>query len=135
MQPTQYTINFHELYASWRHLVEQGVLDPHVDPLIAMSWRRCLRKHNPYTDGVLPRLSENALQGLRVRQFDLIAIARPFMEDIYQCVERSGYLAVLLDATGCILDLLGDSQVSDQLKELGLMAGVYWGEEQAGTNA
>jgi len=135
MQPTQYPVNFHELYASWRRFVEQGALDAQVDPLIAMSWRRCLRKHNPYTDGVLPRISEDALQTLRVQQFDLIAIARPFMEDIYQCVERSGYLAVLLDATGCILDVLGDPQVSDQLTTLGLMPGAYWGEEQAGTNA
>ena len=135
MQPTQYPINFHELYASWRRFVEQGVLDAQVDPLIAMSWRRCLRKHNPYTDGALPRISEDALQALRVRQFDLIAIARPFMEDIYQCVERSGYLVVLLDAAGCILDVLGDPQVSDQLTALGLVPGGYWGEEQAGTNA
>jgi transcriptional activator for dhaKLM operon len=135
MQPTQYPVNFHELYASWRHFVEQGVLDLQVDPLVAMSWRRCLRKHNPHTDGVLPRLSEDALQALRVRQFDLIAIARPFMEDIYQCVERSGYLVVLLDATGCILEVLGDSQVSEQLKALGLVPGAYWDEEHAGTNA
>ena len=108
---------------------------PQVDPLIAMSWRRCLPKHNPYTAGALPRLSEDALQALRVRQFDLIAIARPFMEDIYQCVEQSGYLVVLLDATGCILDVLGDPQVSEQLKALGLVPGAYWGEEHAGTNA
>ncbi len=135
MQPTQYPVNFHELYASWRRFVEQGLLDSQVDPLIARSWRRCVRKHNPYTNGVLPRLSEDALQALRVRQFDLIAIARPFMEDIYQCVERSGYLVVLLDATGCILDVLGDPQVSDQLRALGLAPGAYWGEEQAGTNA
>jgi sigma-54 dependent transcriptional regulator, acetoin dehydrogenase operon transcriptional activator AcoR len=135
MQPTQYPINFHELYASWRRFVEQGMLDARVDPLVAMSWRRCGRKHNPYTDGALPRISDDALQALRVRRFDLIAIARPFMEDIYQCVEQSGYLAVLLDATGCVLDILGDPRVSDQLTALGLAPGAYWGEEQAGTNA
>jgi transcriptional activator for dhaKLM operon len=135
MQPTQYPVNFHELYASWRHCVEQGVLDPQVDPLVAMSWRRCLPRQNPYTAGALPRLSEAALHGLRVRQFDLIAIARPFMEDIYQCVEQSGYMVVLLDAAGCILEVLGDPQVFEQLTELGLAPGVYWGEEQAGTNA
>ena len=82
----------------WRHFVEQGVLDAQVDPLVAMSWRRCLPRHNPYTGGALPRLSEDALQALRVRQFDLIAIARPFMEDIYQCVEQSGYAG---GAAGC----------------------------------
>ena len=63
MQPTQYPVNFHELYARWRSFVEQGVLDPQVDPLVAMSWRRSLPRHNPYTGGVLPRLSDEALQG------------------------------------------------------------------------
>ena len=89
--------------------VEQGVLDPQVDPLVAMSWRRSLPRHNPYTGGALPRLSDDALQARRVRQFDLIAIARPFMEDIYQCVERSGYLVVLLDATACVSGRAGRS--------------------------
>ena len=129
MQPTQYPINFHELYASWRRFVEQGALDPQIDPLVAMSWRRCLRKHNPYTDGVLPRLSEDALQGLRVRQFDLIAIARPFMEDIYQCVEQSGHLVALLDATGCILDVLGAAGINVERGRPGetmdVPAGIY----------
>jgi transcriptional regulator of acetoin/glycerol metabolism len=135
MQPSQYPINFHNLYAYWRAFVEQSVLEPQVDPLVAMSWRRCSPKYNPYTGGVLPRLSEEALQSLRVRQFDLIAIARPLMEDIYQCVDQSGYMVALLDATGCILEVLGDTRVRDQLTALGLTAGVYWGEEHAGTNA
>ncbi|CAG0931458.1 PTS-dependent dihydroxyacetone kinase operon regulatory protein [Thermoflexales bacterium] len=135
MQPTQYPVNFHELFACWRQFVEQGILAAQLDPLIVRSWRRCLPKHNPYMDGALPCLSDEALQTLRVQQFDLIAIARPFMEDIYQCVEQSGYLVLLLDATGCILDALGDSHVSEQLANLGLLPGVYWGEEQAGSNA
>jgi transcriptional regulator of acetoin/glycerol metabolism len=135
MQPTQYPVNFHELYARWRSFVEQGVLDPQVDPLVAMSWRRSLPRHNPYTGGALPRLSDDALQARRVRQFDLIAIARPFMEDIYQCVEQSGYVVLLLDATACVLEVLGDPQVVDQLTALGLLPGVYWSEENAGTNA
>jgi PAS domain S-box-containing protein len=135
MQPTQYPVNFHELYARWRSFVEQGVLDPLVDPLVAMSWRRSLPRHNPYTGGALPRLSDDALQARRVRQFDLIAIARPFMEDIYQCVEQSGYVVLLLDATACVLEVLGDPQVVDQLTALGLLPGVYWSEENAGTNA
>src|SRR5512136_713819 len=131
MQPTQYPINFHELYAHWRAFVEQGTLDPLVDPLVAMSWRRCSPRYSPYTGGVLPRLSEEALQTLRVKQFDLIAIARPLMEDVYQCVEHSGYVVALLDATGCILDVLGDARVEDQLKGLGLTPGAYWDEEHA----
>ena len=30
------------------------------------------------------------------------------MEDIYQLVEGSGYAVVLLDASACVLEVLGD---------------------------
>ena len=135
MQPTQYPIDFHSLYTSWRQFNEKGTLAPHVDPLVAMSWRRCVPKTNPYTAGDLPRLSEESLQSLRIKHFNLIAIARPFMEDIYQLVEGSGYIVVLLDASACVLEVLGDPTVLAQADVLGLRPGVYWDEGHAGTNA
>jgi transcriptional activator for dhaKLM operon len=135
MQPTNYPINFHDLYAHWRLFVGSGTLDPQIDPLVARSWRRCLPRQNPYTGGRLPRLSEAALQNLRVLHFDLIATARPLMEDIYQCVERSGYAVVLLDASACVLEVLGEPPLIDQLAALELAPGTYWDEEHAGTNA
>lgn len=135
MQPTHYPINFHQLYAQWHEFVSQGALDADIDPLVAMSWRRCILKRNPYTAGVLPRVSDETLQAMRVKQFDLIAVARPLMEDIYQCVEHAGYVVVLLDASACVLELLGDEQALTQVGAFGLRPGFYWGEDQAGTNA
>ncbi len=135
MQPTRYPINFHQLYTQWRDFVEQNVLAPNVDPLVAMSWRRCITKRNPHTAGDLPRVSDDMLQAMRVKHFDLIAVARPLLEDIYQFVEQSGYVVVLLDASACVLELLGDEQTLAQLGALGLQPGHYWGEEHAGTNA
>ena len=57
------------------------------------------------------------------------------MEDIYQCVERSGYVVLLLDATACVLEVLGDPHIIDRLAALDLLPGAYWSEEHAGTNA
>lgn len=135
MQPTQYPIDFHSLYARWRQFVEGGPLDTQTDSLVGMSWRRCVRKNNPYTAGDLPRLSVASLQSLRINLFNLIAIARPTMEDIYQLVESSGYVVVLLDASACVLEVLGDPAMLAQAQELSLAPGVYWDEGHAGTNA
>src|SRR3974390_1414251 len=106
MQPTRYPLNFHQLYAQWHDFVGRGVVDPEVDPLIAMSWRRCIVKSNPYTAGDLPRVSSDMLQAMRVKHFGLIAVARPLLEDIYQFVEHAGYVVALLDASACVLELL-----------------------------
>jgi transcriptional activator for dhaKLM operon len=135
MQPTRYPIDFHRLYASWRQFNESGVLDPYVDPLVAMSWRRCVPKVNPHRAGDLPSLSEESLQSLRIKHFNLIAIARPFMEDIYQLVEGSGCIVVLLDASACVLEVLGDPTMKAQAEALRLRPGFYWDEGHAGTNA
>ena len=135
MQPVQYPIDFHRLYASWRKYVDTGVLDTTLDPLVAMSWRRCAPKNNPYTAGDLPGLSDQTLQSHRIKLFNLIALARPFMEDIYQLVEGSGDIVVLLDASACVLDVLGDPMVQSQAEGLGLRPGTYWDEGHAGTNA
>ncbi len=135
MQPIQYPINFHRIYAQWHDFVEQGMLATEVDPLVAMSWRRCMPKHNPRTAGALPRVSDETLQALRVKHFELLAVARPLMEDIYQYVERSGYVVVLLDASACVLEMLGDEHTLAQFGLLSLEPGFYWSEDHAGTNA
>ncbi len=135
MQPTQYPIDFHRLYGIWHQFNEMGLLDPELDALVAMSWRRCAPKNNPFTAGDLPRLSEESLQSLRIKHFNLIAVARPFIEDIYQLVEQSGYIVALLDASACVLEILGDQAMLAQAEALGLTPGAYWDEGHAGTNA
>lgn len=135
MQSVRYPIDFHSLYTGWRQFVDGGALPADIDPLVGMSWRRCVPKNNPNTAGELPRLSETSLQSLRIKLFDLIAIARPAMEDIYQLVEGSGYVVVLLDASACVLEVLGDPGVLTQVSKLGITPGAYWDEGHAGTNA
>ena len=135
MQPAHYPIDFHSLYAGWRQFVDGGALPPQIDPLVGMSWRRCVPMNNPYTAGDLPRLSETSLQSLRINLFNLIAIARPAMEDIYQLVESSGYVVILLDASACVLEVLGDPDMLAHAQELGVKPGSYWDEGHAGTNA
>ena len=135
MQSTQYPVDLNWLTTAWRQYVETGSLDPHIDPIVAMSWRRNRPMRNPLTAGALPHISPEALQSLRINHFNLIAIARPFMEDIHQLIEGSGYIVVLLDASACVLEILGDPAMKAEAAALDLEPGAYWNEGQAGTNA
>ena len=57
------------------------------------------------------------------------------MEDIHQLVENTGYIVVLLDASACVLEMIGDAAMQEQAMALGLRPGCYWSEGHAGTNA
>jgi transcriptional regulator of acetoin/glycerol metabolism len=135
MQPIQYPVNLEGLTRVWQQYVDHGSIDPQIDPIVAMSWRRCRPLHNPRTAGNLPRLSAESLPSLLINHFNLIAIARPFMEDIYQFVEGSGQIVVLLDASACVLEVLGDGGMRAEAAALGMEPGTYWDEGHAGTNA
>lgn len=135
MQVTLEPIDPAGLRAAWETFVTAGQVRERVDPLVALSWRRSLPRLNPRQGIQLPRLSEQALQQLRINHFELIAIARPFMEDIHQFVEGLGYVVVLLDASACVLEILGDPIMLAEAEMLGLSPGTYWDEGHAGTNA
>ncbi|MCS6841643.1 MAG: dihydroxyacetone kinase operon transcriptional regulator DhaR [Roseiflexus sp.] len=135
MQLTSRSVDVALLSAIWQRFVATGSLDPALDPIVAMSWQRCSLRCNPYAVRDLPCISKAELADRRSKLSDLIALARPFMEDIYQFVEGAGYVVVLLDASACVLDMLGDADVQHQVWALGLRPGAYWNEGHAGTNA
>ena len=67
--------------------------------------------------------------------FDLIAVARPFMEDIYQFSGERDLAIYLTDQALCAIDWLGDSALFRVLEERGLRPSVILAESQVGTNA
>jgi len=136
MQPTAYPVDREKLLAVWQHFVEQGqLLDGDLDPAIVRSWQRCAPRLNPYAPPQQVILSPQALEQLLINHFDLIAIARPLMEDIHQFVEGSDFVVVLVDNTACVLELLGDPSMVEQAQEIRLIPGAYWDEGRMGTNA
>jgi transcriptional regulator of acetoin/glycerol metabolism len=135
MQPSRYPVDWNWLSAVWRQFVTTGVLDPSLDPIVAMSWQRCALRYNPCAAADLPALSAVELEDRRNKLAHLIALVRPFMEDIHQLVENTGYIVVLLDASACVLEMIGDTAMQEQAMALGLRPGCYWSEGHAGTNA
>ncbi|HSK65343.1 MAG TPA: sigma 54-interacting transcriptional regulator, partial [Anaerolineales bacterium] len=81
------------------------------------------------------RMGADYLLASQTASFDLIAIARPVMEDIYQCVQNSGTAMLLTNSIGCILDLMGDEEILRIMEEWGAGRGSILSEELIGTTS
>jgi PAS domain S-box-containing protein len=124
-----------EIALAWQRFVESGVLlEDVVREVIAASWQRCRRAGvNPY-GGKGPLLPASRLEARRRSNAELIRLARPFMEDLLRVV-GSGFIVILADAEGYLLEVAGDPQVAQNTRELNFVPGAHWVEETVGTNA
>jgi transcriptional activator for dhaKLM operon len=120
---------------AWKRFTTNQQLDPIVPPLIAASWRRCWGRVNPNRTVEFTRMGREHLLASQTASFDLIAIARPVMEDVYQCVQKSGTVIVLTNSIGCVLDLVGDEEVRKIMSEWGCGVGSILSEELIGTSS
>jgi len=137
MLPTGYPYNLARLKVQWKTFVKRGVLSAsELDPAIARSWLRCQKAGLDPTAIPNPsRYRTDELDHQRQNCFELIAIARPLMEDIYQFSGRSKMIVYLTDHNLHIIDMLGDPDLSGVLSETGLSEGTCLSEESIGTNA
>jgi PAS domain S-box-containing protein len=121
---------------TWSLYFEENILDlQQLRPEVANSWQRCRNlRVNPYQEEeCFVNQSE-----LRERLYDkqqLLKVARPFMDHLYDFVEGSGFQVVLTDEHGNLLDVLGDNDIVSRTKQVLLCPGGNWSEAAKGTNA
>lgn len=119
----------------WRRFVDNQQLDPLVPPLIASSWRRSWGRVNPNNKVEFTRMGNDYLLASQTAVFDLMAVARPVMEDVYQSVQKSGTAIILTNSIGCVLDVLGDEEIMETMTSWGAGPGVLLSEELIGTTS
>jgi len=121
----------------WEKFIKNGELsEEELRPLVADSWRRCFELGVDPHDGRSHHiLQANELRRTLKKSEDLISIALPFMQDLYSYVAGSGFLVILTDDRGCILEVLGDSEALQEADKINFVRGAFWTEEQVGTNA
>ncbi len=137
MLPSSYPYDRAELRAAWARFVDEGKFSSTpLDPAVKRSWRVCrnagLNAHGR------PQLHYREAEDFDEQQqasFDLIAIARPFMEDVYQFSGERDIAVYLTDDTLCVLNWVGDSTLFATLAERGLRPGAILRETHVGTNA
>jgi len=126
-----------DIALSWMKFVTTHELDYEtVRPEIAESWQRCYEASvNPY-DGFSYRVLDPAeLKGLLEKHRDLIDIARPFMTNLYEFVKGSGFIVMLTDVKGNIMEAFGDEDTLKDARKMNFIKGANWSEEDVGTNA
>lgn len=103
---------------------------------VLRSWIRCsdmgLRERaTPSPDP----LSSGDLRHLHDRQGRFRRLCRPELEMLGTEARETGSVVVLTDATGMILDTLGDTAFAGRAARVALRPGVDWSEANTGTNA
>ncbi len=120
---------------AWQRFTANQQLDPIVPPLIAASWRRSRGRVNPNKAVEFTRMGREHLRASRTASFDLMAIARPVMEDVYQCVQKSGTAIILTNSIVCVLDMVGDDEILKIMCGWGCGVGSILSEELIGTSS
>ena len=135
MQPTAFPLNPDALHQAWQEFMLTSIAPRSADPVIVQSWRRCMPRFDPNTTPRPVTLKEPSLTSVLRAQSDLMTMAMPFLEDVYQFSEGADGAILLTDGTGCTLLVVGDSTAIQRLVRLGIGQGTYWAEGQMGTNA
>jgi sigma-54 dependent transcriptional regulator, acetoin dehydrogenase operon transcriptional activator AcoR len=127
---------FDVIYTEWRKFVRGMEVDLNgVRPVIVDSWERCRSNGvDPYLTSVPLVLDGQGLQALLERNGELIDISRPFMEHLFGFVKGSTFIVALSDASGFLIELVGDYEILESVKQGNFVRGACWSEEVAGSN-
>ncbi len=121
----------------WEQFVNSGKLPAgELNPVVAASWQRCYQqKVNPYDGKSHYILDDKELAQVIRERSELISIALPLMQDLNRYVAGSGFLVMVTDERGFILEVLGDRHTIDKAREINFIKGAAWTEKEVGTNA
>ncbi|HVN14814.1 MAG TPA: dihydroxyacetone kinase operon transcriptional regulator DhaR [Anaerolineales bacterium] len=120
---------------AWEKFIETQSIQDNIPAFIAHSWQRSWSRVNLAQGLQISRLNPEHFMAAQLASFDLISIAQPVMEDAYQYVEHSNTVILLSNGAGYVLELLGDREMVEKLKALGIEQGAFLAEERIGTNA
>ncbi len=120
----------------WQEFIRSGqILTGSVRPEILNSWHRCQAFGVDPEDGVSHQLlSDDEIYLLLGRHKAYLDIVRHFMKRLYEFVKGSGFIVMLADERGYVMENLGDSATLELAARVNLIKGACWTEEEGGTN-
>ena len=122
------------LYA-WRMFIDKGqLLADIVPPLIAESWQRS--RDLGIDPNYIPQsayIDSSEYQTILDSNQYIISIAKPILENIYQYLEQSRYVAVLYDPNGYHLVRIGQRADFQRSSQFAIREGLCLAEESMGT--
>jgi transcriptional regulator with XRE-family HTH domain len=118
----------HVLARARERFLAEGEVQPGLRPRIVNSWLRS-RDFTP------PSSSQSDFGELRTINERLLRAARPILAFLSDRLSGSGYVVILTDHRGRLLEVEGDRILLRRLARVGLSAGGDFSEEAIGTNA
>lgn len=108
-----------------------------IDPVIAASWQRCVFRHGLDPERlcdavVLPR---HDLLEHQDAMDNLTAVARYGMKELWKQIRAMGYVVLLTDEHGVVVESFGFDKQKTELARAGLHLGALWREHVNGTSA
>jgi len=104
--------------------------------IIYGSHKRCLKYGIEQSRAMPEKIYRgNESKRLLEKNHELIIIARPFMEILYDLLRGSGFSIYLTDKDGIVLTILGDTDILEDQEKVGIVVGADMSERSAGTNA
>ncbi len=106
-------------------------------PTLARSWQRSWDAGLPPCGHMpsAPHASATQLARALEQQRELVAYAQPLMEWLLAQVQGSASMLLLADASGMLLQALGDPAFMRRAERVALRPGASWHEQYRGTNA
>lgn len=123
------------LKENWEKFVNTKEVPRNVRTEILDAWQRCEKLKVDFTAGKGTRVSEKTLQETLIKRKELIEVARPIMEDVFEIVRNTSYSVVLTDEKGVIIDLIINKDLEENHKQLNYVLGSLWDEKSVGSNA
>ena len=119
----------------WAKFVYENELDPSVQPAVADGWRRCKEAGVNPIGGRGRRVDDEVFESIREANAGLIDAAMPIMQSVFDIVRRTGFLMVLTDGAGYVLETMGDERIMAKSGDLRFVPGALWDNASVGTNA
>lgn len=106
-----------------------------VRPEIIESWLRCKKMAVNVAEGKGSVISDEELEKRLDAKKELLRVARPIMEDIYEIVKTTSYSVVITDENSVLLDIIINQDIEKNHESLNFVKGTLWDEKNVGTNA
>ena len=119
----------------WQLYMDTGELSRKIRPEIVESWYRCEAMKVDHLGGRGTKVSDEESEKSIDRKRELIEVARPIMENVFEMVKNTSYSVVLTDEKGIIIDLIINKDLEEKHVLLNFVKGSKWDEQSVGTNA
>lgn len=118
----------------WRQFVLEGNTNINVRKEILESWNRCKKLGVSYErKTTISPISQRDFVKRKQKNFNLINAALPIMNDLYTHLNGGGYLLLLADAEGYLVEIMADNKSQKIADQCGMFVGARWTEENVGS--